>query len=59
MDTSSTRSSAHRSKSLQNADGNYPVWMSQRKIQQQKEKKKRKKSGAEGKVNKRGKKKFL
>ena len=54
MDTSGHRPK-HRAKSMRNEHGNYPVWMSQRKIQKQKEKKKK----TEGKVNKRRKKKFL
>ncbi len=54
---SSKSTSKHASRSLKNEHGNFPVWMSQRKIKQQKQKTKVK--SAEGKVNKRKKKKFL
>ena len=54
MDTTDERK-IHSKTSLKNADGNYPSWMSQRKIQQRKGKKKK----PEGKVNKRHKKKYL
>ena len=54
MDTSASRPK-HHARSLKNEHGNYPVWMSQRKIKQQKDKKKK----AEGKVNKKKKRKCL
>ena len=52
-----TNAAKHSSKTLKSQFGNYPVWMSNRKIQKAKTKGKVKK--AENKVNKRKKKKFL
>jgi hypothetical protein len=55
METVAVEGAAHASRSLRCAKGSYPVWVSNRKIQQMKGKK----AKPEGKVNKRHKKKFL
>ena len=58
MDTSSSKEVAkHSSKSLKSQHGNYPKWMSNRKIQQAKTKGKGKKM--ENKINKRKKRNYL
>merc|ERR1712066_42391 len=58
MDTSSSKEvPKHSSKSLKSQHGNYPKWMSNRKIQKAKTKSKGKKM--ENKINKRKKRKYL
>ena len=54
------KKSDHSSKSLKNKEGNYPAWVSNRKIQKIKAKAKARKAPPEmSKVNKRKKRKFL
>ncbi len=57
MDQTSEERAKFSSKTLRNEHGSYPVWLSNRRIQQQKAKAKGNKRHAEGKVVKSNKKK--